>query len=124
MNRVYIQSTKLGKQDPVRENDPVHFRTLMLILFTCSMVVLGILSYIWRNVEILAMGYKMRSVYQQQRLLQEQRQKLLLEQSALQSLSRIEHIASNDLNLVKANPDQIIIAPAQSEKKPTENDAH
>ena len=96
----------------------------MLILFTCSMVVLGILSYIWRNVEILAMGYKMRGVYQQQRLLQEQRQKLLLEQSALQSLSRIEHIALNDLNLVKANPDQIIIVPSHETKTTSEDNAH
>jgi len=124
MNRVYIQSTKLGKQELTREKDPVHFRTLMLILFTCSMVVLGILSYIWRNVEILAMGYKMRGVYQQQRLLQEQRQKLLLEQSALQSLSRIEHIALNDLNLVKANPDQIIIVPSHETKTTPEDNAH
>ena len=116
MNRVYSQSTKLGKQEPVREKDPVHFRTLMLILFTSSMLVLGILSYIWRGVEIMAMGYKMRSVYQQQQMLQEQRQRLLLEQAALQSLKRIEHIAYGELNLVKPNPDQLIIVPSHNMK--------
>ena len=65
-NRVYIQSKKLRQQEPVRQRDPVQFRTLMLILFTCSLIVLGILSYIWRGVEIISMGYKMRAIYYQQ----------------------------------------------------------
>lgn len=112
MNRVYIQSTQLGHQEPVRQKDPVHFRSLMLILFTCSMIVIGILSYIWRGVEILSMGYKMRSEYYQQTALQNQRQKLILERAALRSLKRIEHIASSELQLVKPNPEQVIILPA------------
>jgi cell division protein FtsL len=108
-NRVYIQSKKLRQQEPVRQRDPVQFRTLMIILFTCSLIVIGILSYIWRGVEIISMGYKMRAIYAQQSLLKEQRQKLILEKAALRSLKRIEHIASSQLNLVKPNPDQIII---------------
>src|SRR5262245_35989463 len=94
-NRVYIQSNRLPKQDPVKEKDPLNFRSLMLILFTCSLIVIGILSYIWRGVEILSMGYKMRDVYAQQHLLQEQRQRLILERAALRSMKRVEHIASN-----------------------------
>ena len=57
----------------------------------------------------MSMGYKMRAIYSQQSLLKEQRQKLILEKAALRSLKRIEHIASSQLNLVKPNPDQIII---------------
>ena len=45
----------------------------------------------------------------QQSLLKEQRQKLILEKAALRSLKRIEHIASSQLNLVKPNPEQVII---------------
>jgi cell division protein FtsL len=108
-NRVYIQSKKLKHQDPVRQKDPVQFQTLMLIMLTSSMIVLGILSYIWRGVEIIRMGYKMRAIYSQQSLLKEQRQRLILERAALRSLKRIEHIASSQLNLVKPNPDQVII---------------
>ncbi len=111
MNRVYIQTNQLPKQDPVKEKDPVHFRSLMLILFSCSLIVIGILSYIWRGVEIISMGYKMRDVYYQQRLLKEQRQKLILERAALRSLRRVEDIASSELNLVKPNPDQIVVLP-------------
>lgn len=116
-NRVYIQSTQLKKQQPVRERDPVHFRSLMLILLTCSLIVLGILSHIWRGVEILTMGYRMRAIYAQQMLLKEQRQKLILEKAALRSLDRIEKIASSQLNLVKPNPDQIIILSKNSNRK-------
>lgn len=114
MNRVYIQSTQLGQQDPVRQKDPIHFRSLMLILFTCSIIVIGILSYIWRGVEIISIGYKMRAVYAQQTLLQEQRQKLVLERAALKSLKRIEHIAFSELELVKPNPEQVVILPADA----------
>ena|SRR3989304_4630559 len=111
MNRVYIQSSRLPKQEPVKETDPVHFRSLMLILLSCSLIVIGILSYIWRGVEIISMGYKMRDVYIQQRLLKDQRQKLILERAALRSLRRVEEIATAELNLVKPNPDQIIVLP-------------
>jgi cell division protein FtsL len=109
MNRVYIQSNRLPKQEPVKERDPVQFRSLMLIFVSCSLIVLGIISYIWRGVEILSMGYKMKDIYTQQRLLKEQQQKLVLEREALRSLSRVEDIATSELNLVKPNPDQIMI---------------
>lgn len=122
-NRVYIQSNRLPKQDPVKEKDPLNFRSLMLILFTCSLIVIGILSYIWRGVEIMSMGYKMRDIYYQQRLLQEQRQRLVLERAALRSMKRVEHIASSDLNLIKPNSDQIIILPRKTgAAKPDNNE--
>ena len=122
-NRVYIQSKKLRQQEPLRQRDPVQFRTLMLILFTCSLIVLGILSYIWRGVEIMSMGYKMRAVYQQRELLQDQRQKLILEKASLRSMKRIEDLASSDLNLVRPDPDQMIIMPRhRSATKAEEND--
>src|SRR5688572_755452 len=114
MNRVYIQSNRLPKQEPVKERDPVQFRSLMLILVSCSLIVLGIISYIWRGVEILTMGYKMRDIYTQQRLLKDQRQKLILEREALRSLKRVEQIASAQLNHVKPNPDQIVILRKQA----------
>ena len=112
MNRVYIQSNRLPKQEPLKERDPVQFRSLMLIFVSCSLIVLGIISYIWRGVEILTMGYKMRDIYTQQRLLKEQRQKLILEREALRSLKRVEEIATTELNLVKPNPNQIVILPS------------
>jgi cell division protein FtsL len=87
----------------------------MLILVSCSLIVIGIISYIWRGVEILTMGYKMRDIYTQQRLLKEQRQKLILEREALRSLKRVEQIAIRDLNLIKPNPDQIMILRKQAE---------
>ena len=114
MNRVYIQSNRLPKQEPVKERDPVQFRSLMLIFVSCSLIVLGIISYIWRGVEILTMGYKMRDIYTQQRLLKDQRQKLILEREALRSLKRVEQIALNDLNLIKPNPNQVVILPKQT----------
>jgi cell division protein FtsL len=114
MNRVYIQSNRLPKQEPVKERDPVQFRSLMLIFISCSLIVLGIISFIWRGVEILSMGYKMRDIYSQQRVLKEQRQKLILEREALRSLTRVEEIASSELNLVKPNPDQIVILSEQT----------
>ena len=114
MNRVYIQSNRLPKQEPIKERDPVQFRSLMLIFVSCSLIVLGIISYIWRGVEILTMGYKMRDIYTQQRLLKDQRQKLILEREALRSLKRVEQIALNDLNLIKPNPNQVVILPKQT----------
>lgn len=60
------------------------------------------------------MGYKMRDIYTQQRLLKDQRQKLILEREALRSLKRVEQIALNDLNLVKPNPNQVVILPKQT----------
>jgi cell division protein FtsL len=123
MNRVYIQSKKIYGQQPVREKDPVHFRSLILIIFTSGLIVLGILSYIWRGVEIMSMGYKMRAVYQQRELLQDQRQKLILEKASLRSMKRIEDLASSDLNLVRPDPDQMIIMPRhRSATKAEEND--
>lgn len=111
MNRVYIQSKQIRGQQPVREKDPVHFQSLMLIIATSGLIVLGILSYIWRGVEIMSMGYKMRAVYQQRQVLQEQKQKLVLEKASLRSMNRIEDLASSDLHLVRPDPEQMIIMP-------------
>jgi cell division protein FtsL len=99
----------LPKQEPIKERDPVQFRSLMLIFVSCSLIVLGIISYIWRGVEIMSMGYKMKDIYTQQRILKEQQQKLILEREALRSLNRVEDFASSELNLVKPNADQIVI---------------
>jgi cell division protein FtsL len=88
------------------------------------MIVIGILSYIWRGVEIMSMGYRMRDVYAQQRLLQEQRQRLILEKAALRSMKRVEHIASSELNLVKPNPDQTVILPRHPKVKAASNELH
>jgi len=109
MNRVYIQSNRLPKQEPVKERDPVQFRSLMLIFVSCSLIVLGIISYIWRGVEIVSMSYRMKDIYTQQRMLKEQQQKLVLEREALRSLDRVEDIAGSQLSLVKPKPDQVII---------------
>jgi len=57
----------------------------------------------------MSMGYKMKDIYTQQRMLKEQQQKLILEREALRSLNRVDDIATSQLNLVKPNPDQIII---------------
>jgi cell division protein FtsL len=70
------------------------------------------------------MGYKMRDVYNQQRLLQEQRQRLVLEKAALRSMKRVEHIASSELNLVKPNPDQTVILPRHPKAEATSNELH
>jgi cell division protein FtsL len=123
MNRVYIQSNRLPKQELIKEKDPVHFRSLMLIFLTCSLVVLGILSYIWRGVEILTMGYKMRDVYTQQRVLKDQGQRLALERAALRSMSRIESIATSQLRMVKPDPDQVVILTRKSSKHDTQQDS-
>ncbi len=117
MNRSYIQSNRTRPQEPVRQKDPVHFRSLMLILFTCALIVLGILSYIWRGVEIIAMGYRMQGAYHQQTVIQEQRQKLLLERAALRSLDRVEQIATTQLKLVKPTADQVIVMSAAEKTK-------
>lgn len=123
MNRVYIQSHQLKHQEPIKEKDPVDLRNFWLILLTFCLVVLGVFSYIWRNVEIISLGYRMRTLYEQRALLQDQRQKLLLEQASLRSMKRIETIASSDLNLVKPNPDQLIILPDHGVKvSETQND--
>lgn len=71
----------------------------------------------------MTMGYKMRAVYQQRELLQDQRQKLILEKASLRSMKRIEELASSDLNLVRPDPDQMIIMPRhRSAIKAEEND--
>lgn len=122
MNRIYIQSHQLKSQEPLKEKDPVDIRNLWLILITSFLIVLGIFSYIWRGVEIIRIGYQMRTLYDQRQMLEEQRQKLILEKAALQSMRRIETIASNDLNLVKPNPDQVIILPDLNAKKQQQHD--
>jgi cell division protein FtsL len=111
MNRVYIQSKQIQGQQPVREKDPVHFQSLMLIIATSGLIVLAILSYIWRGVEIMSMGYKMRAVYQQRQILEDQRQKLVLERASLRSMDRIEDLATSQLHLVRPDPEQMIILP-------------
>ena len=59
----------------------------------------------------MSMGYKMRAVYQQRQILEDQRQKLVLERASLRSMDRIEDLATSQLHLVRPDPEQMIILP-------------
>lgn len=80
----------------------------LILLFT---VVMCALLFVWSRIEVVQLGYQIsqaNNVYQER--IKENR-RLMVEALSLQSLSRIETIATKEIGMIHPKEDQIIFLP-------------
>ena len=76
---------------------------LLIILFVASLV-----FTVWSRLQITYLGYQLSQLNNEHTQLLKLNKQLRLEVASLESLSRIENIARNQLGLITPKPDQII----------------
>ena len=72
----------------------------LLVVVLLSVTAPVVLS-LWQRGELLRYGYEIEKLKIERTRLQELRRKLLVERASLQSLPSVEHVARNELGLVK-----------------------
>jgi cell division protein FtsL len=93
----------------VRQVDPRSRREIWLLILLVSVLAAGLGLYAWPALEIRRAGQASVELYREKERLIEEKRKLQLEKAALESLSRVEAIATRDLGLAPPAPERSVI---------------
>jgi len=93
----------------VREVDPRANRDLWWLLLLMGVLVGGILLYAWPHLQLRRTGIASEQASRERDRLVEENRKLRLEKAALESLKRVEAIASRELGLVSPPIDKQVV---------------
>src|SRR5262245_49972421 len=99
----------------LRANKP----TSVVMLLSVAIVLVGILLYIWPQVQRVALGYQQSALrVRRQQTLQKQKE-LQIERATLRQPARIEEIALRSLGMQRPNVSQVIyVRPTQQTVTP------
>ncbi len=81
------------------------FKVVLLVFF---LFLAGGLAYIWPNVKIVRLAYDFQAQQRMHRELMRENIMLKLERDSLQSLDRIEHLATRQLGLKEPETGQVV----------------
>lgn len=74
-----------------------------------AILALATLACIWQHVRLIRSGYEIEQLNAVRKDLVQERRALLLERASLESLDRIESVASNRFGLVQPEEGQIVV---------------
>jgi cell division protein FtsL len=88
-----------------------HSKPRLLLFLTLLLLLLigGSLFYVWSRIQVIQLGYEISNALKEGRGLTETSKKLRIEIAALKSYARIERIATEELEMAKPKPDQLIV---------------
>ncbi len=92
----------------VRQRDRKRRRELALVLMATLPVALGLLGYVWVNLELLDIGYEIHRLEGTLGAEEQLQRKLLMEAAYLASPQRIEARASQELGMVPVSHEQLV----------------
>lgn len=94
----------------VRQRDRRRLRELALVLLATLPVALGLLGYVWINLELLDIGYESHRLEGVLKSESELQRTLLMEESYLSSPRLVEARAAVELGMLPANLEQVVFA--------------
>ena len=86
----------------VRELDRGRVKELLLVALLVVTLLLPLLGYVWNHMEYIRVGYEMEGLKKDRVAQVELRERLRIEKSSLESLTRVESLAGGTLGLVPA----------------------
>lgn len=92
-----------SRVDQIRKFD------LLPSLLLGSLVLFGVLCYVWQPIQVVRLGYQVERLAGERAGLIQQQKKLRLEGARLRSLRRVEEIARRQLRLTSPKPGQVIV---------------
>jgi cell division protein FtsL len=93
----------------VREVDPRASRDLWLLMMLVAGLVGGMVLYAWPRVQAHHLDAQTRQYQRQQERLVEENRKLRLDKASLESLARIEILATTHLGLATPAPERLFV---------------
>ncbi|MDD5559461.1 cell division protein FtsL [Candidatus Methylomirabilis sp.] len=89
--------------------DQIRRFDLLPSLLLGSLVLLGVLCYVWQHIQVVRLGYQVEYLAGERAGLVRQQKELRLEVARLRSLRRVEEIAHRELGLTSPKPGQVIV---------------
>src|SRR5262249_32103726 len=86
----------------VRELDRGRVKELILVVALVAVLLLPLLAYVWNHMEYIRVGYEIERLKKERVAEVELRERLRIEKSSLESLTRVEREATSTLGLVPA----------------------
>jgi cell division protein FtsL len=100
----------------VRQVDPRSRRELLLLILLVSVLAAGLGVYAWPALEIQRAGQAGALLDREKQRLIEENRKLRLEKAALESLRRVEQLATRELGLKSPTPEQSVVVEVEKPK--------
>jgi len=104
----------------VRQVDPRSRREIWWLILLVAILAGGAGLYAWPALEIRRAGLRAIELDQEKERLLEENRKLSLEKAALESLQRVETIATRDLGLVAPDPEESVVVEVPAPLRPGE----
>lgn len=112
MNRIVagypIGSRSLKRQDAYTKIDWIKKQLLLKLLILGVFIVILSLIYIWSRVQVVAVGYAINDLKQEQFVLKNDNKKLQMELALLKSPERLKSLVGTRLNMALPTQDRII----------------
>jgi cell division protein FtsL len=109
VGQVTLLGRAIDNSQVVREVDPRMSRDIWLLLLLVAALVGGLVLYAWPNLELREAARVKEQMSRERERLQEENRKLRLEKATLESLRRVESIATRDLGLAPPPPESLVV---------------
>lgn len=109
LNPVVLVPKAIDNSKVVREVDPRSYRDLLLILLLVTALVGGLVLYAWPHLQLRETAQAKERLSRERERLVEENRKLRLEKATLESLRRVETIATRDLSLARPPAERVIV---------------
>lgn len=106
---VTLLGRAIDNSQVVREVDPRMSRDIWLLLLLVAALVGGLVLYAWPNLELREASRVKEQMSRERERLQEENRKLRLEKATLESLRRVESIATRELGLKPPPPESLLV---------------
>jgi cell division protein FtsL len=109
VSQVTLLGRAIDNSQVVREVDPRMSRDIWLLLLLVAALVGGLVLYAWPNLELREAARVKEQMSRERERLQEENRKLRLEKATLESLRRVEAIATRELGLRPPPPESLLV---------------
>jgi cell division protein FtsL len=109
VGQVTLLGRAIDNSKVVREVDPRMSRDIWLLVLLVGALVGGLVLYAWPNLELREAARVKEQMSRERERLQEENRKLRLEKATLESLRRVESIATRELGLRPPPPEALLV---------------
>ena len=92
-----------------REKSRLRLWSIAAYLGAIALPLAAVLFYFWQGVQVIRVGYEIDQLSREYQVLQNERNRLAVELSSLESLDTVEKLAERDLDMVFPSLEQVVV---------------
>ncbi len=108
MRSAYVVRRPVLNSYLVRQRDRKRRKELGLVLVVILPLAIGLLGYVWLNLELIDLGYEVHDLERTLKQQEQQQRELFVESAYLSSPAQVQSRASAELGMVPATLDKVV----------------